>query len=60
MSAYGVDDRLELESFNEYFGGRRRNDGLILKIVPDDLMRGLELRKGTTDLVINDLTPDIA
>ncbi len=57
---YGVDDRLELESFNEYFGGRPRNDGLILKIVPDDLMRGLELRKGTTDLVINDLTPDIA
>ena len=57
---YDVDDRLELESFNEYFGGRPRNDGLILKIVPDDLMRGLELRKGTTDLVINDLTPDIA
>jgi peptide/nickel transport system substrate-binding protein len=28
--------------------------------VPDDIMRGLELRKGTTDLVINDLTPDIA
>jgi peptide/nickel transport system substrate-binding protein len=57
---YAVDDRIELEPFNDYFGGRPRNDGLVLKVVPDDIMRGLELRKGTTDLVVNDLTPDIA
>jgi len=57
---YAVDDRLELEPFNEYFGGRPQNEGLVVKIVPDDIMRGLELRKGTTDMVINDLTPDIA
>jgi peptide/nickel transport system substrate-binding protein len=57
---YAVDDRIELEPFNEYFGGRPRNEGLILKVVPDDIMRGLELRKGTTDVVVNDLTPDIA
>jgi peptide/nickel transport system substrate-binding protein len=56
---YAVDDRIELDPFNEYFGGRPRNDGLVLKIVPDDIMRGLELRKGTTDMVVNDLTPDI-
>ena len=30
-----------------------------MKVVPDDTMRGLELRKGTTDLVVNDLPPDI-
>jgi len=57
---YAVDDQIELEPFNDYFGGRPRNDGLVLKVVPDDIMRGLELRKGTTDMVINDLTPDIA
>ena len=57
---YAVDDRIELDPFNEYFGGRPRNEGLVLKIVPDDIMRGLELRKGTTDMVVNDLTPDIA
>ena len=34
-----------------------QNDGLILKVVPDDIMRGLELRKGTIDLVVNDLAP---
>src|SRR6202011_1625189 len=54
-----VDDRVDLAAFEDYFGGRPRNDGLVLKVVPDDIMRGLELRKGTMDLVVNDLAPDI-
>ena len=53
------DDRLVLAPFDRYYGGRPRNDGIILKVVPDDTMRGLELRKGTVDLVVNDLSPDI-
>jgi peptide/nickel transport system substrate-binding protein len=57
--SYLVDDRLELAAFDGYFGGRPRNDGLVLKVVPDDVMRGLELRKGTMDIVVNDLAPDI-
>jgi peptide/nickel transport system substrate-binding protein len=57
---YRVDDRIELEPFDDYFGGRPKNQGLVLKVVPDDIMRGLELQKGTTDIVVNDLTPDIA
>ena len=56
---YAVDDQLELARFDDYFGGRPRNDGLVLKVVPDDIMRGLELRKGTIDIVVNDLAPDI-
>ena len=56
---YAPDDRLELTPFADYFGGAPRNDGVILKIVPDDITRGLELRKGTTDIVVNDLSPDI-
>jgi peptide/nickel transport system substrate-binding protein len=32
---------------------------VIVRIVPDLIMMGLELRKGTLDLVVNDLTPDI-
>jgi peptide/nickel transport system substrate-binding protein len=55
-----TDDRIELQSFDGYFAGPPKNDGLVLKVVPDDVMRGLELRKGTTDVVVNDLTPDIA
>jgi peptide/nickel transport system substrate-binding protein len=56
---YATDDRVELAAFHEYFGGRPKNDGLVLKVVPDDIMRGLELRKGTMDIVVNDLAPDI-
>jgi peptide/nickel transport system substrate-binding protein len=53
------DDRLVLAPFDEYWQGRPKNDGLVLKVVPDDTMRGLELRNGSVDLVVNDLGPDI-
>jgi peptide/nickel transport system substrate-binding protein len=56
---YAVDDRVELAAFGEYWGGAPANAGLVMKIVPDEVMRGLELRKGTVDLVINDISADI-
>jgi peptide/nickel transport system substrate-binding protein len=56
---YVTDDRIELEAFDDYFGGRPANDGLILRVIPDLTMMGLELRKGTIDIVVNDLTPDM-
>jgi len=56
---YDVDDRLELAANQDYWAGAPKNSGLILKVVPDDVMRGLELQKGTMDIVINDLAPDI-
>jgi len=57
---YAVDDHLDLAAFDGYFRGRPRNDGVVLKVIPDNIMAGLELRKGTTDVVVNDLAPDIA
>jgi peptide/nickel transport system substrate-binding protein len=57
--SYAVDDQLVLAAFDRYFAGAPKNRGVILKVVPDDTMRGLELRKGSVDLVINDLPPDI-
>jgi peptide/nickel transport system substrate-binding protein len=59
VRSFVPDDRLVLEPFDRYVDGRPRNDGVVLKVVPDDTMRGLELRKGTVDLVVNDLSPDI-
>lgn len=59
MKSFVQDDRLVLEPFDQYFGERAKN-AVVLKVVPDDTMRGLELRKGTVDLVVNDLSPDIA
>lgn len=56
---FAVDDRLELSAFSGYYGGPPANNGVVLKVVPDEIMRGLELRKGTVDLVVNDLSPDI-
>ena len=59
LSEFVQDDRLVLKPFAGYWGGAPKNSGLVLKVVPDDTMRGLELRKGTVDLVVNDLAPDI-
>lgn len=57
--SYAVDDRLALAAFDDYWDGPPRNRGVVVKVIPDDTMRGLELRKGTVDVVINDLPPDI-
>jgi peptide/nickel transport system substrate-binding protein len=54
-----VDDRVELAPFADYWNGAPKNDGLIVRVVPDEVMRGLELRKGSIDVVVNDISPDI-
>ena len=56
---YDTDDQVVLAAFEDYFEGRPNNSGIILKIVPDDTIRALELRKGSVDIVINQLPPDI-
>jgi peptide/nickel transport system substrate-binding protein len=53
------DDHVTLAAFDDYYQGRPANRGLIIKVVPDETMRGLELRKGDVDLVLNDLSPDL-
>jgi peptide/nickel transport system substrate-binding protein len=60
FGSFAADDRLVLKAFRDYFEGPPRNNGITLKVVPDDIMRGLELRKHASDLVVNDLAPDIA
>ena len=59
LTEFVADDHVSLAAFDRYFGGAPRNGGLILKVIPDDTMRGLELRKGSVDLIVNDLSPDI-
>jgi peptide/nickel transport system substrate-binding protein len=53
------DDHVTLAAFAGYYRGAPRNSGLVVKVIPDDTMRGLELRKGDVDLVVNDLPPDL-
>src|SRR5688500_18011400 len=53
--SHAVDDRIVLRAFRAYFGGLPRNRGIVLKVVPDDIMRALEVLKRTVDIVANDL-----
>jgi peptide/nickel transport system substrate-binding protein len=59
LAEFVPDDHTTLTPYADYFGGAPKNDGLRFVVVPDDTMRGLELRKGSVDLVVNDLPPDI-
>jgi peptide/nickel transport system substrate-binding protein len=56
---YAVDDYVELRAFADYWEGAPANSGLIIKVIPDDTMRGLELRKKSVDVVVNDMLPDV-
>jgi peptide/nickel transport system substrate-binding protein len=57
--SFAVDDHVTLEANPDYFRGRPSNAGVVLKVIPDEIMRALELRKGTVDMVVNDLSPDV-
>jgi peptide/nickel transport system substrate-binding protein len=59
LGEFVPDDHTTLLPFEDYYRGRANNAGLIFRVVPDETMRGLELRKGSVDLVVNDLSPDI-
>ena len=56
---HDVDDKVVLARFDGYWDGPPSNAGVEFRIVPDDTMRSLELRKGTADLMINDIPPDV-
>ena len=60
VTEFVVDDHVTLEAFNGYYRGAPANAGVIVKVVPDETMRGLELRNGSVDLVVNDISPDLA
>ena len=59
LAEFVPDDHVTLAPFAEAYGGPPANAGLIFKVVPDETMRGLELRNRSVDLVVNDLSPDL-
>lgn len=59
LSEFVPDDHVTLTPFPDAYGGAPANRGLLFKVVPDETMRGLELRNRSVDLVINDLSPDV-
>ncbi len=56
---YDVDDRVVLSPFADYYAGAPSNDGIVVRVIPDDTMLGLEMKKGDVDVVVNLMPPDI-
>ncbi|MGA7624340.1 MAG: ABC transporter substrate-binding protein [Candidatus Acidiferrales bacterium] len=54
-----ADEEIVLARNENYFGGAPQIESVRLRIVPDALVRALELRKGSADATINSLTPDM-
>lgn len=59
LSEFVPDDHATLLPFPDAHGGAPTNAGIVFKVVPDETMRGLELRNGSVDIVVNDLAPDL-
>jgi peptide/nickel transport system substrate-binding protein len=53
------DDEVVLAANSNYFGGPPGISRLRARVVPDAIVRALELRKGSADLEISSLSPDI-
>jgi peptide/nickel transport system substrate-binding protein len=54
-----TDEDIVLERNPDYFGGSPTLERVRFRIIPDALVRALELRKGSGDLESNSLTPDM-
>ena len=50
---------VHLLAHDTYFEGRATLDGIVLRILPDAMVRLFELQKGNIDLIQNDLPPDL-
>lgn len=53
------DEQLVFEANSEYFEGAPRLEKIIIKIVPDDGLRFLELKEGDVDFIQNAISPDM-
>jgi len=58
ISEYESEERIHLRAFSNYQRGAPHIDALEIRVVPDALMRAMELRHGTVDLVQNAIDPD--
>ena len=52
-------DRLTFQRFEDFREGPAKLEHLIYREIPDSTVRALELRKGSVQLVVSDLAPDV-
>jgi ABC-type transport system substrate-binding protein len=53
------DEEVVFERNNQYFRGPSQIEHVRFRVVPEAVVRALELRKGTADLELNSFTPDM-
>jgi peptide/nickel transport system substrate-binding protein len=53
------DDNVVLESNSDYFGGAPKISRVRFRVVPEAIVRALELRKGSADVEVNSLAADM-
>ena len=52
-------EKIILSANPDYWEGRPKIAGLVVKVVPDAMVRVLEFKKGTIDFLQNDIEPDM-
>lgn len=58
FSAYKQARYVKLESYSGYWQGVAEIKNIIFRVIPDDLTRVLELKKGGIDMLVNAVPPD--
>jgi len=53
-----ADERVVLEAFHRYYGGKPPIERIVFRIIPDTTTRILELQRGTVNLAINSIPLD--
>lgn len=53
------DDNVVIERNDKYFGGAPKIPRVRFRVVPEAVVRALELRKGSADVEVDSLTPDM-
>jgi len=59
FARFEPDERVELEAFPNYFGGRPAFDRIVFRILPEETIRVLELESGGLHLIQNAFSPDL-
>ncbi|MFQ5559921.1 MAG: ABC transporter substrate-binding protein [Nitrospinota bacterium] len=57
FNQYQKDEKLSLQAFPRYFAGKPLISGVDFRVIPDETVRILELKKGSIDMVTNPITP---
>jgi peptide/nickel transport system substrate-binding protein len=53
-----TDERISLQAFNDWVGGKPKIQNVVVRIIPDATTRVLELRRGTVNFVMNSVPYD--